>query len=87
MQKASQSVIEKSVAANKSRDKLFAVVGLLSTFVGMITLATLLGDLAIDGLARLKATFLYVFSFTLPGSGGHSLRLGRYDSRHDRHRC
>jgi hypothetical protein len=37
MEGLSPSDIERSVAGNKNRDKLFAVVGLLSTFVGMLT--------------------------------------------------
>ena len=57
MLKPSQSEVEKSVASNKNRDKLFAVLGLLATFIGMLTLAALLADLAIDGLARLKPHF------------------------------
>src|SRR5918992_955956 len=57
MQQPSLAEIEKSVASNKNRDKLFAVLGLLATFVGMLTLAALLADLAIDGVARLKPHF------------------------------
>ena len=70
MQKPSQSDIEKSVAGNKNRDKLFAVLGLLSTFIGMLTLAALLADLAIDGLARLKPHFFTSFPSRFAGQAG-----------------
>jgi phosphate transport system permease protein len=62
--------IEKTVAANKHRDRLFAVLGLLSTFVGMLTLAALLGDLAIDGLTRLKPHFFTSFPSRFPAQAG-----------------
>ena len=60
----------KAVAGNKKRDKLFAVVGLLATFIGMVTLAVLLGDLALDGLARLKPHFFTSFPSRFPGQAG-----------------
>ena len=40
--------LEKHVARNKQLDGLFAVAGLLSTFIGMLTLAALIVNLAID---------------------------------------
>jgi phosphate transport system permease protein len=40
---------------------MFAVVGLLATFVGMITLAALMIDLAIDGAGRLSFDFFTAF--------------------------
>ncbi|HYY26275.1 MAG TPA: hypothetical protein VE689_12315 [Candidatus Udaeobacter sp.] len=43
---------EKNVARRKHMDRVFAVLGLLSTLIGMITLAVLLFDLAIDGAGR-----------------------------------
>lgn len=70
MQKPSQSDIEKSVAGNKNRDMLFALLGLLATFVGMLTLAALLADLAMDGLARLKPHFFTSFPSRFPGQAG-----------------
>ncbi len=70
MEAPSPSDIERSVASNKNRDKLFAVVGLLSTFVGMLTLAALLGDLAIDGLERLKPHFFTSFPSRFPAQAG-----------------
>jgi phosphate transport system permease protein len=70
MQPSLQSDIEKSVAGNKNRDKLFAVLGLLSTFVGMITLAALLADLAIDGVARLQPHFFTSFPSRFASQAG-----------------
>lgn len=70
MQQPSQAEIEKSVATNKNRDKLFAVLGLLATFVGMLTLAALLADLAIDGLARLKPHFFTSYPSRFAGQAG-----------------
>jgi phosphate transport system permease protein len=49
--------LEKNAARRKRRDALFAVVGLLATFVGMITLGALLLDLAMDGTGRLSYNF------------------------------
>lgn len=70
MQKPAQSEVEKSVAANKTRDKLFVVFGLLATFVGMLTLAALLADLAFDGLARLKPHFFTSYPSRFAGQAG-----------------
>ena len=70
MQQPSPSEIEASVAANKNRDKLFAVLGLLATFVGMLTLAALLADLAMDGLARLKPHFFTSYPSRFAGQAG-----------------
>jgi phosphate transport system permease protein len=70
MQKPAQSAVEKSVAANKTRDKLFVVFGLLATFVGMLTLAALLADLAFDGLARLKPHFFTSYPSRFAGQAG-----------------
>ena len=70
MSKPLPSEIEKSVAANKQRDKVFAILGLLATFVGMLTLAVLLVDLAIDGLGRLKPHFFTSYPSRFPGQAG-----------------
>ena len=70
MPKPSQSDIEKSVSGNKNRDKLFAVLGLLSTFIGMLTLAVLLADLAINGLARLQPHFFTSYPSRFAGQAG-----------------
>ena len=70
MAKPTQSNIEKSVSRNKNRDKLFAVLGLLATFIGMLTLAALLADLAINGLARLQPHFFTSFPSRFAGQAG-----------------
>ncbi len=46
------------------------MLGLLATFVGMLTLAALLADLAMDGLARLKPHFFTSFPSRFPGQAG-----------------
>jgi phosphate transport system permease protein len=70
MPKSSHSDIEKSVAGNKNRDKLFAVLGLLATFIGMLTLAALLADLVINGLARLQPHFFTSYPSRFAGQAG-----------------
>jgi phosphate transport system permease protein len=62
--------IEKNVARRKKIDGLFAVVGLLATFVGMITLAALMLDLAIDGFGRLSFNFFTAFPSRFPAKAG-----------------
>ena len=70
MEKPSQSTIEKTVARNEHRDKIFAIIGLLATFVGMLTLAALLGNLAMDGIARIKPHFFTSFPSRFPAQAG-----------------
>jgi phosphate transport system permease protein len=62
--------IDKNVARNKKRDAVFAVVGLLFTFVGMITIATLVLDLATDGGGRLTQQFFTSFPSRFPSQAG-----------------
>jgi phosphate transport system permease protein len=69
-QSTAHGSFDKSVSANKTRDKLFAVLGLLATLVGMITLTALLADLAQDGLARLKPAFFSSFPSRFPAQAG-----------------
>ena len=52
---------EKSVARRRRVDRIFAVLGLLSTLIGMVTLAILLVDLAFDGASRLTPQFFTSF--------------------------
>ena len=61
---------EKKVARNKTRDAIFAIVGLLCTSVGMITLAALILDLAITGAARLTPQFFTSFPSRFPAQAG-----------------
>jgi phosphate transport system permease protein len=53
--------IERNVARRKQLDKLFSILGLVSTLIGMVTLAALLIDLAMDGAARLTPQFFTSF--------------------------
>jgi phosphate transport system permease protein len=61
---------ETRVRWNKHNDRLFAVIGLLSTFIGMITLSALLIDLMIDGAARLSVDFFTNFPSRFPERAG-----------------
>ena len=69
MDKAKQA-IEKTLAGNRRFDALFAVVGLIATFVGMITLAALLFDLASDGLGRISPQFFTSFPSRFAAQAG-----------------
>lgn len=62
--------LDKNVARNKKLDGLFAVVGLLSTFIGMLTLAALIVNLAIDGAVRLMPHFFTSFPSRFPAQAG-----------------
>jgi len=62
--------LEKNVARNKKLDSLFAVVGLLSTVIGMLTLAALIINLAIDGATRLTPHFFTSFPSRFPAQAG-----------------
>lgn len=62
--------LKKNTARRKRRDLLFAFVGLLATFVGMITLGALILDLAIDGVGRLSYTFFTAFPSRFAGQAG-----------------
>ena len=62
--------LEKKIARNKKLDGLFAVVGLLSTFIGMLTLAVLIVNLAIDGAERLTPHFFISFPSRFPAQAG-----------------
>ena len=62
--------LETNTARRRRRDALFAVVGLLATFVGMITLGALILDLAVDGVGRLSYDFFTSFPSRFPGRAG-----------------
>lgn len=49
------------IARNKTVDRLFVLFGLLATFIGLLTLAALIADLAIDGTTRLTWEFFTSF--------------------------
>jgi phosphate transport system permease protein len=63
-------IIEKRVARRKLMDGIFAIVGLLSTFVGMLTLAALMVNLAMDGAERLSWGFFTSFPSRFPERAG-----------------
>jgi phosphate transport system permease protein len=62
--------IENKVARNKTFDGIFAVIGLLATLAGMLTLAALLLDLATAGLSRLSLNFFTSFPSRFPAQAG-----------------
>jgi len=66
----SKQTIEKHLSGNRRFDAFFTVVGLLSTFVGMITLAALLFDLASDGLGRISPQFFISFPSRFAAQAG-----------------
>jgi phosphate transport system permease protein len=59
-----------TTARRKRRDALFAVLGLLATFIGMITLTALLIDLVMDGATRLSYPFFTSFPSRFAGKAG-----------------
>ncbi len=62
--------IETTLAARKRMDALFAVIGLLATLVGLITLTALLLDLASDGIKRMDWVFLTSYPSRFPERAG-----------------
>lgn len=62
--------IKKRIKITKFLDYLFAIVGLLSTLVGLVLLFTLFVDLFIDGFPRLSYKFFTSFPSRLPEEAG-----------------
>lgn len=62
--------LETNAARRKMLDGVFAVVGLLSTLAGMLTLAALIIDLAVDGAERLSSQFFTSFPSRFPSQAG-----------------
>jgi phosphate transport system permease protein len=62
--------VRNRVARNKTFDGLFAIIGLLATLIGMITLAALILDLATAGLSRLSPQFFTSFPSRFPAQAG-----------------
>lgn len=58
---AAPTDVSTKVARNQRIDKLFVLLGLLATFIGMLTLGALIFDLAVDGLGRLNWQFFSSF--------------------------
>jgi phosphate transport system permease protein len=62
--------IEKRLSNNRRFDSIFAVIGLIATLVGMITLAALLFDLSTDGLGRISFQFFTSFPSRFASQAG-----------------
>jgi phosphate transport system permease protein len=62
--------VQQIIARRKRQDRLFNVVGIACTFVGIATLAALLFDLAYDGLSRIDWQFLNSFPSRHAGKAG-----------------
>jgi phosphate transport system permease protein len=64
------SDLEKKLTRRKKFDALFALIGLLCTLVGLITLAALMIDLARDGATRISWGFFTSFPSRFPDRAG-----------------
>lgn len=62
--------IKTQVARRKIVDQVFAIVGLISTFLGLITLTALIIDLAMDGAERLSWQFFVSYPSRFPAQAG-----------------
>ena len=58
------------IARRKLFDRMFSVVGLLALTIGLITLSTLILDLAVDGLPRLSWDFFTSFPSRFAAKAG-----------------
>jgi len=65
-----KSDIKKRIKISKYWDHIFAIVGLLSSFVGLVLLFTLFLDLFIDGFPRLTYKFFTSFPSRFPEEAG-----------------
>jgi phosphate transport system permease protein len=62
--------LHRNVSRRKLWSRAFAVVGLLATLVGLLTLAAMLYNLAIDGLPRLSLDFFLTFPSRFAAQAG-----------------
>jgi phosphate transport system permease protein len=62
--------IKKRIKITKFLDYIFAIIGLLSTLVGLVLLFTLFIDLFIDGAQRLSYKFMTSFPSRFPEEAG-----------------
>jgi phosphate transport system permease protein len=62
--------IRSLIARRKSMDAAFALLGLLGLLVGMLTLAALIVDLAVDGMGRIDWKFFTSFPSRFPEKAG-----------------
>ncbi len=58
------------IARRRRQDFLFNILGIVCTSIGMLTLAALIGDLLVDGLARIDWQFLSSFPSRRAASAG-----------------
>ncbi len=65
-----EKALKKRIAISKYRDHIFAIIGLLSSFVGLALLFTLFLDLFIDGSPRLSYKFFTSFPSRFPEEAG-----------------
>lgn len=59
-----------NIKLNRIKDKSFLVVGLISTFIGLVLLVIFMGDIFIEGLPRLSWQFLSSLPSRLPERAG-----------------
>src|SRR3972149_1280944 len=50
--------LDQTIFRRKLQDRLFSILGVLATLVGLVMLAALLADLAVSGLGRIDWQFL-----------------------------
>lgn len=62
--------IQKRIKVIKIQDYIFAIIGLMSTLVGLFFLLTLFVDIFIDGVPRLRPEFLTSFPSRFPEKAG-----------------
>lgn len=62
--------LKRKIAKRKFYNKIFAIIGLMSTMVGLVLLVALFIDLAIDGMPRLSYKFLTSFPSRFPEEAG-----------------
>ena len=64
------SNLDAQIARNKKRDRVFVLLGIAATLIGLVTLGALILDLAIDGLGRLGWTFFTSFPSRFASQAG-----------------
>lgn len=62
--------MQKIIARAKRTDRLFSVIGFFCLFIGVVVLAVLIVDLAIDGLPKLTGSFFVSFPSRFPEKAG-----------------
>jgi phosphate transport system permease protein len=65
-----KSELRAIIRAHKRWDALFGMLGLLAMMVGVLTLAALFANMAIDGIPRLTGDFFTSFPSRRPGQAG-----------------